>query len=79
MPKIRFKVMNVFEALEALGYDIRKPVKGKVMVKVGPSKFRYYSFRLRIGDGHAITIRGRLTRAEATYIDGELSHIAFEV
>lgn len=75
--KLTWRKISAQEGLKLLGYDLRRPVRGSVMVAQGPIKSKHYAFRYRVGDGHTLYRWGRLTGAQATYMDGELITVRF--
>lgn len=75
--KLTVKKINAQEGLGLLGFNTRRPARGRVLVKTGPVKLKRYSFYHRAGDGHTLYRWGRLVSAEAHYIDGELASVVF--
>lgn len=76
-PKLTWRKISAQEGLKLLGYDLRRPVRGSVMVAQGCIKVKHYAFRYRVGDGHTLYRLGRLLSARATYADGELLTVVF--
>ncbi len=60
------------EALKAMGFNLNRPCRGKVLVRIGPVKTKHYAFRYRVGDGHINTRWGRLTWAERVHKDPDV-------
>lgn len=63
-------MINPQEALKALGYDLRHPCSGSVLVEHRLGKFKHYRFRYRVGDGRVICRLGRLVHAYKQPISG---------
>lgn len=55
--------VSVLDALKEMGHDLSRPCRGRVVVRVGTIRCKVYSFRYRVGDGHALTRVGRLVSA----------------
>lgn len=64
--------MSVLEALTEMGFDLRHPVTGSVMLECGHlnGKIKHYAFRYRVGDGHVMTRRGRLVSVQKLHTPG---------
>lgn len=52
--------MTVLEALKEMGFDLKHPARGSIMIERGPIKVKRYAFRYRVGDGHVLTRAGRV-------------------
>ena len=77
--KVGVKRVSAQEGLKMLGWDLKKPQRGRVLVRTGICRSKHYSARYRIGDGHLLFRWGRLTGAELTYVNGRFSHVCFDM
>ena len=58
------RTLTAIAALNAMGYDTRRPVRARVLVRQGAIKTKRYTCRLRISDGHVLFRWGRLLGAK---------------
>lgn len=76
-PNLTFEKVSEIKGLELTGQLSAK--RGSVLVRVGPCKIKRYSFRRRMGDGHALVRWGRLVGATVARDGGEICSVVFDV
>lgn len=75
--------VNTFEGLRIEGVEFGKRGHGKgskkIMVKIGPIRFRHLAVSRRAGDGHVMCCRGRIVGATVTTHDFGHTKVHFHI